>query len=359
VRKAVLLLLLLVACVERKPDPAPPSDTTPPDTTVVDSMLIIDSVGGQGGDSLDYEYEESELQPSDTLITAEDSAQRARRLRSAAPDGIALGLNKWPTDQWCSGKLTGAVAAFSPAIAGGVVRKAEFCGIRIIPAAPRNQMSHNGQADGYFDLARAKRYCTALSSALGNLKSSSNIGFAMIGDELHSTTWAGRIAKNTEVAEYARHCRDLLDPIPIMLRTPPNLSWVTNLSASQWSGVDYFAATYKKGRGNRRLNGNWAAQQRDYYDKMEASANRIGKHVALLVNFSNCSTERSGQPCTPAEVELFAKGIYEHPARSCVTSWWKYDRTFSRAEYQDAFKRAVVDGRLWAISYSTRTSVRE
>jgi hypothetical protein len=341
---AIALLVLAAAlfgCGDQKPAPRPDSTATP-DTLVPDTATL--DTAAQVEDSTDPVDDLPELTPEDTIITPEDSATvRARPRATVSSAGKATGLFRWPSEKWCDGPLTGSVEGISPKIVAGAVRKASYCGLRFFVMIRRSQVTNTGTTRGYFVLSKGKQVCDELARALPLEMRRQYLGRAIlgivIGDEMHSITWANRPARPADVAEYARYCKDKLSPLPILLRQPADNGWVREIAASQWSGVDYWWAQWNEKRGPRHLSG--VAKQTAWYASETAAAARLGAGVILGFNTRDCD-QQDDNYCTPSKVRSYGANA-TRLSKNCigVLAWW-YDPPLFTTAYREAWQDNVA-----------------
>jgi hypothetical protein len=271
--------------------------------------------------------------PADTLLSPDD---RTRRRAAAASVGVAVGLNRWPSDKWCDGPMTGSVQSMSPKLAGGLVRKATQCGYRIFGAMPRSWLTHNGEMRGRFSLPRAKAACDALAKVLPPDTLKKYVGKVllgdMLGDELQSQSWEGSTDPN-DAAEYARYCQNVLPGLPLAFRIPPSHQWVRSIPAERWPRLHWWAQ-WLTARGNKRIT-NDSARQIDWYNTELAAAKRLGGDLIRGFNARDCDKANSGNYCTPDQIRTFGSNAINHG--SCLVAAWWYEEQM----WNDAARRAA------------------
>ncbi len=347
---AVALLALAVSCKTKDQTPAPP-DSTP------DSMLTVDSVGPNAGDSVDMWSDSTEAAATpdeftaeDTVLTKNDSAYIAKRrsLRGASRGGLPVGATQYPVDRWCTPNINTTTFNAAPSVVAAAIRKGSDCGISGLIIPPRRLFTANGQNQGPFVEAKwnamIDQYAAVLTPSFiatyGPAGNRTILGFQDFDDHKCPFCWGsyGTIVPSSTVARLIRYGKKKIPGLPHTLRIEPSLladyrGWQVgdiDATSEQW--------TTKKRPPKMAITGS-VTQQKAWYKYQDSIARAVTKNPWHIRQVSiGDITPPDGPQITVQQLRDFMLTSMTYmPENNCGNVSWVWENFFLSGGYPAAW----------------------
>jgi hypothetical protein len=267
-----------------------------------------------------------------------DSTRVVDSVRAAPKTGagFAVGLSRWPTEDYCSGLMSAAIQQVDPRALLERLQLARRCGVRVVLVPPRRLLTASGLPAGLFSVDSAKRFTDRYAAVLpadtilayrGTI-----IGLNLADDYGCLSCWGGMAVTQSQITEWAAYTRARLPGIPLGVRVTPD--WVA-AHPPLAPYLDYTWAQYATRKGDAQA----------YYDRAATTAGRLGLRVVMGVNVENCYGAGNSPACTTADLLRFGEIAVRHPA-SCAFLSWRFDEgTWAQAEVREVWERLAAVAR--------------